>query len=118
MKLILSQSLQPYLLRLPEGWRTNSNVRWSSGITKRNTAEWLVKGISTVSIIDSEDLITVCRRCLASLSWKSMIMMCFLVLLMQIGGIVRVCGLAMTPRIILMTDGEPTDSAGSVEVNH
>ena len=28
----------------------------------------------------------------------------------------RVCGLAMTPRIILMTDGEPTDSAGSVEV--
>ena len=33
------------------------------------------------------------------------------------GGIVRVCGLAMTPRIILMTDGEPTDSAGSVEVS-
>ena len=41
---------------------------------------------------------------------------CFL----QIGGIVRVCGLALTPRIILMTDGEPTDPAGSVEViiNH
>ena len=27
------------------------------------------------------------------------------------------CGLAMTPRIILMTDGEPTDSAGSLEVS-
>jgi hypothetical protein len=35
--------------------------------------------------------------------------------ILQNGGIVRVCGLAMTPRIILMTDGEPTDSAGSVE---
>lgn len=33
-----------------------------------------------------------------------------------IGGIVRVCGLAMTPRIILMTDGEPSDEAGSLEV--
>ena len=32
------------------------------------------------------------------------------------GGIVRVCGLAMTPRIILMTDGEPSDSEGQVEV--
>lgn len=30
----------------------------------------------------------------------------------------RVCGLAMTPRIILMTDGEPTDSAGSMEVHN
>ena len=28
-----------------------------------------------------------------------------------------VCGLAMTPRIILMTDGEPTDSAGTMEVH-
>ena len=27
------------------------------------------------------------------------------------------CGLAMTPRIILMTDGEPTDSAGSLEAS-
>lgn len=34
-----------------------------------------------------------------------------------IGGIVRVCGLALTPRIILMTDGEPSDDAGSVEVS-
>lgn len=33
-----------------------------------------------------------------------------------LGGIVRVCGLAMTPRIILMTDGEPSDDAGEVEV--
>lgn len=32
------------------------------------------------------------------------------------GGIVRVCGLALTPRIILMTDGEPSDSEGQVEV--
>lgn len=39
---------------------------------------------------------------------------CFSLIL---GGIVRVCGLALTPRIILMTDGEPSDDAGSVEVN-
>ena len=27
------------------------------------------------------------------------------------------CGLGMTPRIILMTDGEPTDSAGPLEAS-
>lgn len=32
-----------------------------------------------------------------------------------LGGIVRMRGLALTPRIILMTDGEPTDSAGPQE---
>ena len=34
----------------------------------------------------------------------------------HIGGIVRVCGLAMTPRVILMTDGEPTDREGPEKV--
>lgn len=33
-----------------------------------------------------------------------------------IGGILRIAGIAMTPRIILMTDGQPTDSAGEEEV--
>lgn len=28
----------------------------------------------------------------------------------------RIAGIAMTPRIILMTDGQPTDSAGEEEV--
>ena len=37
-------------------------------------------------------------------------------LLLPVGGIVRVCGLALTPRIILMTDGEPSDSEGTIEV--
>lgn len=32
------------------------------------------------------------------------------------GGILRIAGIAMTPRIILMTDGQPTDSAGEEEV--
>lgn len=31
------------------------------------------------------------------------------------GGILRVAGIAMTPRIILMTDGKPTDSGGENE---
>ena len=29
----------------------------------------------------------------------------------------RIAGLAMTPRIILMTDGKPNDSAGDEEVH-
>ena len=33
------------------------------------------------------------------------------------GGILRIAGVAMTPRIILMTDGNPTDSTGEEEVN-
>ena len=33
------------------------------------------------------------------------------------GGILQVAGVAMTPRIILMTDGNPTDTAGPDEVN-
>ena len=33
------------------------------------------------------------------------------------GGILRIAGIAMTPRIILMTDGNPTDSAGQDEVD-
>ena len=33
------------------------------------------------------------------------------------GGILRIAGIAMTPRIILMTDGQPTDSAGVEEVS-
>ena len=32
------------------------------------------------------------------------------------GGVLRIAGLAMTPRIILMTDGKPNDSAGDEEV--
>ena len=33
------------------------------------------------------------------------------------GGILRIAGIAMTPRIILMTDGQPTDmNAGEEEV--
>lgn len=32
------------------------------------------------------------------------------------GGILRIAGIAMTPRIILMTDGQPTDSAGEEKV--
>ena len=33
------------------------------------------------------------------------------------GGILRIAGIAMTPRIILMTDGQPTDTrAGEEEV--
>ena len=35
---------------------------------------------------------------------------------MHAGGILRIAGIAMTPRIILMTDGQPTDSAGEEEV--
>ena len=34
----------------------------------------------------------------------------------MLGGILRICGLVMTPRIILMTDGQPTDSDGEEEV--
>lgn len=32
------------------------------------------------------------------------------------GGVLRICGRAMTPRVILMTDGQPTDAAGEIEV--
>ena len=34
------------------------------------------------------------------------------------GGILRISGIAMTPRIILMTDGNPSGSAGEDEVNY
>ncbi|KAL5470922.1 hypothetical protein EMCRGX_G028981 [Ephydatia muelleri] len=35
--------------------------------------------------------------------------------IMSNGGILRIAGVAMTPRIILMTDGNPTDSTGEEE---
>lgn len=35
--------------------------------------------------------------------------------ILQNGGVLRIHGLVMTPRIILMTDGQPTDRAGTEE---
>jgi len=35
--------------------------------------------------------------------------------ILENGGVLRICGLVMTPRIILMTDGRPTDSNGEDE---
>jgi Mg-chelatase subunit ChlD len=36
--------------------------------------------------------------------------------LLQNGGLLKLCGITMTPRVILMTDGKPTDAAGEDEV--
>jgi hypothetical protein len=35
--------------------------------------------------------------------------------LLQNGGLLKLCGITMTPRVILMTDGKPTDAAGEDE---